>query len=116
MHWANLRAADSCAGVSFALKVPGGSRALHAATAVFHTAGVTLIPYEGNSPDAFGSGKSLTPLARMHSESFTAFSRAVTVLVWLAVLVWAAVVVLLLLAAAAVFVPLLLCLPPQPAA
>jgi hypothetical protein len=54
----------------------------------------------------------------MHSESLTAFSRAVTVLVWLGVLVWAAVVVLLLLvsAAAAVLVPLLLRVPPQPAA
>ena len=80
-HCANLSAADSCAGVSFALKVPGGCRDLHAATAFVHTAGVTLTPYDGNSPDAFGSGKSLTPLARRHSENFTAFSRAVRVLV-----------------------------------
>jgi len=27
-----------------------------------------------NSPDAFGSGKALTPLARMHSANLTAFS------------------------------------------
>ena len=80
MHWANSRAADSCAGVSLALNVPGGCRALHAATAFLHTAGLTLTPYDGNSPDAFGSGKSLTPLARMHSENFTAFSRGVTAL------------------------------------
>jgi hypothetical protein len=39
-----LRAADSCAGVSFALNVPGGCRALHAAPAFFHTAGLTLTP------------------------------------------------------------------------
>ena len=56
-------------------------------------------------------------MARKHSENFTAFSRAVSVLVCLAVLVCAAVVVLLLVsAAAAVLVPLLLGVPPQPAA
>src|SRR5258708_31109410 len=73
MHRANLTAADSCAEFSFALKVPGGCRVLHAATAFIHTALLTLIPYDGNAPDAFGSGKSLTPLTRMHSENFTAF-------------------------------------------
>src|ERR671936_578786 len=97
MHCANLRAADSCVGLSLALSVPGGCRALHAATAFVHTAGVTLIPNDGNAPDALGSGKSPTPFERMHSENFTAFARALTVLVWLAVPVWAAVVVLLLL-------------------
>src|ERR1700704_1270422 len=80
MHCANLMAADSCAGVSFALRVPGGCRALHAATAFIHIALLTLIPYDGNSPDAFGSGKSLTPLLRMHAENFAAFSRGVTAL------------------------------------
>jgi hypothetical protein len=30
-----------------------------------------------NAPDASGSGKSLTPFSRMHSENFTAFSRVV---------------------------------------
>ena len=79
-HCANLSAADSCAGVSFALNVPGGCSALHAATAFVHTAGVTLTPYEGNAPEAFGSGKSPTPLVRMHSENLTAFSRGVRVL------------------------------------
>src|SRR5438477_3174574 len=78
MHWANLRAVDSCAGVSFALKEPGGCSSLHALTALVHFAALTLIPKEGKSPDAFGSGKSLTPFARMHSVNFTALSRAVS--------------------------------------
>jgi hypothetical protein len=56
-----------------------------------------------NSPDAFGSGNALTPLARMHSANLTALSRTVTSLLspvpaLLAVLVF----------------PLLL-VPPQPA-
>jgi hypothetical protein len=33
-----------------------------------------------NAPDAFGSGNSLTPFSRMHSENLTAFSRGVAVL------------------------------------
>src|SRR5438105_1148941 len=108
-HWANLRAADSCAGVSFALKVPGGCKDLHAATAFVQTAGVTLTPYDGNWPDASGSGKSPTPLVRMHSVNFTAFCRGVSVR--------AAVLVVLPVSATAVEVlaPLLLCAPPQPA-
>ena len=80
-HCANLSAAENCVGVKCAFSEPGGCRDLHAATASVHAALLTLIPYEGNSPDAFGSGKSLTPLARKHSVNFTAFSRAVRVLV-----------------------------------
>ena len=80
-HWANLSAAENCVWVKCALSEPGGCRDLHAATAFVHTAAVTLTPYDGNSPDAFGSGKSLTPFARKHSENFTAFSRAGQVLV-----------------------------------
>src|SRR4029453_5555984 len=41
------------------------------------TAGLTLIPKLGNSPDAFGSGKSGYPFSRMHAANFTALSRAV---------------------------------------
>src|SRR5947209_7495031 len=77
MHCANLRAVDSCSGVSFALNEPGGCSSLHAPRAFFHSAGLTLIPKDGNSPDAFGSGKSPTPFSRMHSVNFTALSRAV---------------------------------------
>src|SRR3954453_8586664 len=76
-HWANLRVADCCLAVRFALNVPGGCRALHALTARVHTVSLTLTPYS-KSFFAFGSGKSLTPCARMHSENFTAFSRAVS--------------------------------------
>src|SRR4051794_12819487 len=77
MHWANLRAVESCAGVSFALKEPGGCSSLHALTALFHSAGLTLIPKDGNSPDAFGSGKSPPPFPRMPWVNFPALSRAV---------------------------------------
>src|SRR5262249_57943293 len=58
MHWANLRATDSCFGLRCALKEPGGCSSLHASSAFVHTAGLTLIPKVGNSPEAFGSGKS----------------------------------------------------------
>src|SRR4051812_41820462 len=80
MHWANLRLADCSLAVRFELNVPGGCSASHASTAFCHTRGVTLTPYS-KSFFAFGSGKSLTPCARMHSENFTAFSRAVSFLV-----------------------------------
>src|SRR5512132_2892636 len=66
MHCANSRAADNCFGLRCAHFV--------------HTAGLTLIPKVGHSPDAFGSGKSGYPFSRMHSENFTAFSRGVAVL------------------------------------
>ena len=59
-----------------------------------------------NSPDAFGSGNALTPLARMHSENLTALSRAVTFLL---------PPVPTLLEVPALPVPLLLSVPPQPA-
>src|SRR4051794_41860367 len=75
MHWANLRASDCSLCVRFELNVPGGWRSLQAVVARFHTAGVTLTPYS-NSFVAFGSGKSATPCARMHSANLTAFSRA----------------------------------------
>ena len=80
MHWANLRLADCCLGVRFELNVPGGCRSLQAVDGLRATPrGLTLTPYS-NSFFAFGSGKSLTPLARMHSANFTAFSRAVSFL------------------------------------
>src|SRR5262249_33448569 len=116
------RAADNCLGLRCALKEPGGCRSLHAPSAFVHTAGLTLIPKAGNSPDAFGSGKSGYPFSRMHSANFTAFSRAVAFLlppvpallpVWRALPVWPAVPVLP--AGAAVLVPPLLPVPPQPA-
>src|SRR5438874_2291648 len=101
MHCANLRAVDSCSGLSLALKEPGGCSSLHAPRAFFHSAGLTLIPKDGNSPDAFGSGKSPTPFSRMHSVNFTALSRAVRFL-------FPPVPVLLA-------VSVLLAVPPQPA-
>src|SRR5262249_3370176 len=61
---ANRSASDCCFGLRFPLKAPGGSRALHASTAFFHTAGVTSIP-KMYSPFAFGSGKWGTPCVRM---------------------------------------------------
>ena len=54
-----------------ALNEPGGCSSLHALTALVHFAALTLTPKEGKSPDALGSGKSLTPFARMHSGNFT---------------------------------------------
>src|SRR5438067_1738316 len=118
MHWANLRAVDSCSGLSFALKEPGGCSSLHAPRAFFHSAGLTLIPKDGNLPDAFGSGKSLTPFARMHALNFTALPRAVRLL-FPPVPVLLAVSVLLAVRVApagpAVLVPPLLRVPPQPA-
>src|SRR5438876_7750152 len=89
-----------------ALKDPGGCSSLHAPRAFFHSAGLTLIPKDGNSPDAFGSGKSPTPFARMHSVNFTALSRAVRFLF---------PPVPVPLAGPAVLVPPLLRVPPQPA-
>ena len=59
---------------------PGGSRSLHALMACLNAAllGSTdepfAIPSMVNSPDASGSGNALTPLARMHSANFIAFS------------------------------------------
>ena len=58
---------------------PGGCRSLHALMAVFHAAVLVssdepfTTPSMVNSPDASGSGNSLTPLSRMHSANFTAF-------------------------------------------
>src|SRR5436190_7985639 len=76
-HWANLKLADCCLGVRFPDNVPGGCSALQALVACFHTAGLTLTPY-WNWFFGSGSGKSLTPCARMHSANFTALSRAVS--------------------------------------
>src|SRR4051812_31510001 len=77
MHSANRRLADCSWGVRLALSAPGGCRRLHAFTAFLHTAGVTLTPYS-KSFFALGSGKSLTPWARMHSANRTALSRALS--------------------------------------
>src|SRR4030095_5703961 len=79
-HWANSRAADcSWAFLSWPVN-PGGSRSLHALVACLNAA-VSVSSDEPfatasivNSPDAFGSGNALTPLARIHSANFTAFS------------------------------------------
>src|SRR5262249_32449517 len=116
MHCANLRAADNCLGLRCALKEPGGCSSLHAPSAFVHTAGLTLIPKLGNSPEAFGSGKSGYPFSRMHAANFTALSRAVAFLL-LAVLLPppGALAVPLLPAGAAALVPPLLRVPPQPA-
>jgi hypothetical protein len=79
-HWANLRAA-SCSWVLRLRPVnPGGSRFMHAPMARFHAGVLGLsdepfnIPSRVSVPDPCGSGNSLTPLARMHSANFTAFS------------------------------------------
>jgi hypothetical protein len=59
---------------------PAGSRSLHALTACVNVAlfGSSDEPFTTpsivNSPDAGGSGNALTPLLRMHSTNFTAFS------------------------------------------
>ena len=59
---------------------PGGSRSLHALMARLNAAQLVstdepfATPSMVNSPDASGSGNALTPLARMHSANFTAFS------------------------------------------
>jgi hypothetical protein len=77
MHWANLR--RSASGWVLPSKRPGGCKSLHAPMVFFHAAVLgssaepLSIPY-ANSPDASGSGNSLTPFSRMHSANFTAFS------------------------------------------
>src|SRR5205807_1345606 len=80
MHWANLRRAVLCWGVTLAPVNPGGSRFLHAPMACLNAPlfGSSDEPFTTpsmvNEPDASGSGNALTPLARMHSANFTAFS------------------------------------------
>jgi hypothetical protein len=80
MHWANSRRAALCFGVTLPPVNPGGSRPLHAPIACFHAALFvsTDKPFATAStvslPEASGSGNALTPLARMHSANFTAFS------------------------------------------
>src|SRR5207302_7215126 len=59
-----------------------------------------------NAPDASGSGNAPTPLARMHSANFTAFARVVAVLF---------TPLLTVRGVAAVSLPPLLRVPPQPA-
>ena len=62
------------------LNVPGGCRALHASTAFVNRGrGVSRTTVRDPTdrearPIALGSGKSLTPLPRMQSANFTAFS------------------------------------------
>ena len=59
---------------------PGGSRSLQALMACLNAAVLGssdepfAIPSMVSSPDATGSGNTLTPLSRMHSANFTAFS------------------------------------------
>src|SRR5690349_18648166 len=72
-HWANLRLAACCFGVRFELNAPGGFSALHASIALSHTPLLTSTP-KFCAPFESGSGKWGTPLARMHSANFTAFS------------------------------------------
>ena len=85
MHWANLRRAAICWLVKVVGMNPAGSSSVHALMACFQAAVLgsndepALIPYM-NWPDASGSGNSLTPLSRMHSANFTAFSTLVAVL------------------------------------
>ena len=85
-HWANLRRAVVCWGVTLVPVNPGGSSSLQAlracskAAELVSTAEPSATPSMLNSPDVFGSGNLLTPLTRMHSANFTAFSRVVEVL------------------------------------
>src|SRR5262249_39930665 len=80
-HSANSSRAVLCFGVTLAPVNPGGSRSLHAPSACSNTALFVFtdeplaIASIVSSPDASGSGNALTPLARMHSANFTAFSR-----------------------------------------
>src|SRR5690348_3968985 len=81
-HWANSRRTVLCWGVTLVPVNPGGSRSLQALRACSNAALLVstdepfAIPSMVISPDAFGSGNALTPLARMHLANFTAFSRA----------------------------------------
>src|SRR5262245_10838773 len=80
MHWANLRATFCCSALRLWPVNPGGSRSLHALLACLNAAllGSTDDPFATpsmvDSPEASGSGNARTPLARMHSANFTAFS------------------------------------------
>ena len=81
MHWANLRAGSCSLALRLRPMNPGGCRSLHAAMAAsnaglfassdepFTTPSIVI------SPDASGSGNSLTPLSRMHAANFIALSR-----------------------------------------
>ena len=76
-----LEARRPAAGASPCVPVnPGGSRSLHALMACLNAALFVssdepfATPSMVNSPDASGSGNALTPLSRMHSANFTAFS------------------------------------------
>src|SRR5487761_962520 len=78
MHWANLRAASCCWALLVLPMNPGGSRSLHALMACWNVAEFGssdepfITPSMVSAPDASGSGKLLTPLARMHWANFTA--------------------------------------------
>jgi len=80
-HWANLRRVVNCWGVTLGPVNPGGSRVLHALMARLNAGllGSSDEPFTTPSivyePDALGSGNPLTPLRRMHSANFAAFSR-----------------------------------------
>src|SRR5919198_3167972 len=86
MHWANSRRGFLCSAVTLPPVNRGGSRCLHALMACLNAALLvsTDEPFATasivNSPDESGSGNLLTPLARMHSANFTAFSRMEAVL------------------------------------
>ena len=79
MHWANLRARLDLLGTEGAGHEPRWLQVLTRADGLLNAAVLgssdepALIPMV-NSPDAPGSGNSLTPLLRMHSANFTAFS------------------------------------------
>src|SRR5207248_11616162 len=70
-HRANLTAADSCVGVMCALNEPGGCNALHAWTELDNTAGVRLIPNEGDSSAEVGARPQPTTVSRVHSMNST---------------------------------------------
>src|SRR5690348_2117459 len=84
-HWANLRAFACSWGLLLWPVNPAGSRSLHALRACLKAALLVssdepfAMPSMVNWPDASGSGKPLTPLARMHWANFTACSRLAAV-------------------------------------
>src|SRR5439155_8495746 len=106
------RAASCSWGLLWWPVTPDGSRSLHALTACLNAAEFVSRdePFATasmvNAPDASGSGNAPTPLARMHSANFTAFARVVAVLL---------IPLLTVPGVAAVSLPPLLRVPPQPA-
>ena len=79
MHWANLRAAVLLLGAPLVAREPRWLQVLARADGLLERRGCSCPATSrsrsdrwSSSPDASGSGNSLTPLSRMHSANFTA--------------------------------------------